>query len=268
MRLDAELGQPPDLVERPARRRRARWRRSVISMASGSRPAPSAAARMLASSARQVALGRGRTRRRGGRPGGRPPAVWPPMTIGTRPSTGRGRLIASVKRHGLAARTSPCPATTGRAWPRRTRRCAGARSGNETPMTSNSSSSHPMPTPSTTRPPDSTSSVADLLGQDHRVALGEDQDAGAEAQGRRVGGDPGEPDERVGDVERPRRRASCRSGSRGRSTRSSCGTTHVLDGPQRVEPGRLGGVAMATAPSGVAKGPVLAKAMPNSMGAT
>ena len=40
-----------------------------------------------------------------------------------------------------------------------------ARSGNETPMTSNSSSSHPMPTPSTTRPPDRTSSVATSLAR-------------------------------------------------------------------------------------------------------
>ena len=41
-----------------------------------------------------------------------------------------------------------------------------------------------------------------LLGQDHRVALGQDEDAGAQADALGHGGHPGEPDQRIGQVER------------------------------------------------------------------
>jgi len=79
-----------------------------------------------------------------------------------------------------------------------------------------------------------------LLGHDGGVALGQDQDAGAESQGGGGGGHVGEPHQRVGDVERL---------AAGHATALGVGIgglvvdrhQHVFDGPHRFEAGGLDG---------------------------
>ena len=64
------------------------------------------------------------------------------------------------------------------------------------PACSYSCCRHPAPSPSSNRPPLSRSSVASILGQQHRVAKVVGEDKGAEAQARGGLGGHGEREER------------------------------------------------------------------------
>ncbi len=79
----------------------------------------------------------------------------------------------------------------------------------------------------------------ELLGEDHGVALGQDQHAGGEAQGRGGRRQVREPDERVGQGRVLGAGHAARRGV-GVGGLVAGGHDHVLDRPDRLEPGRLG----------------------------
>ena len=76
----------------------------------------------------------------------------------------------------------------------------GHGSGRRQPDSANSRSFQPMPTPAMTRPPLSEFERRELLGEDHRVALRDDDHARPEADTRVSCTDPGEGQDRVVDM--------------------------------------------------------------------
>ena len=113
------------------------------------------------------------------------------------------------------------------------------RSSNGMPSASNSSSqppdAHPELDPAARQPVEG----GELLGQGDRVALGEDQDAGRDADALRDRGDPGHPDQRVGDRDRVAPRHLAVGGVRVLRLVAG-GHDRVLDRPERLEAVLLG----------------------------
>ena len=131
-------------------------------------------------------------------------------------------------------------ATTAPAWPRWPPRSAAPRRPKGMPRASNSSFSQPMPDPEGDPPRREVVEGGQLLGQDTRIPLGEDQDAGGQPDGRGRPGHIGQPDQRVGKGGvLARRQAPGRVVGVGRPVAGR--HHHVVGRPDRLEPGRLGG---------------------------
>ena len=100
------------------------------------------------------------TRRPGERPGAAPAATCRPPPRGSRPPA-RAWARSPPRRSRRRPRGArPRPRATAGAGSRWPRRCGAPRSWKGSPAARNSSSIHPTPTPSTTRPPEKRSSVA------------------------------------------------------------------------------------------------------------
>ena len=124
--------------------------------------------------------------------------LWPPMTIGMLACAGPGREYTSVNDETSPSWVAGSPAHSAR-------RAATwssvrlPRSAKGTPMASNSSSSHPTPMPSSTRPPESWSRVATSLARMTGLRCGRIRIPVPSRIVRGGGRHEGEPDQRVGD---------------------------------------------------------------------